>query len=112
MSPTLSGALSYGRRVLTYTGIGFFLAACVGVLLVLFGWFPSAMVDFAEHPQYVDPRRTVLVWLAVVGICLGLLGGAMGFGIGLIPVGKAEGSPLSAATAPELTPMSSEGQQD
>lgn len=108
MSRFLPGALSIGRRALTYAGVGFLLAGGLGVLLVVIGWLPSALADFAEHPHYVNPWTTVLVWAAAWGVCLGLLGGAMGFAIGLIPVGGAAAPPTSVGSAP----VSSEAQHD
>lgn len=74
------------------------------MLLVVVGWLPSALADYAEHPHYVNPWTTVLVWAAVWGTCLGLLGGAMGFAIGLIPVGRAEVRLAPVEAEPEPTP--------
>lgn len=110
MSRFLRSAFSTGRRALTYAGVGFILAAGVGVLLVVVGWLPSALADYAEHPHYVNPWTTVLVWAAALGTCLGLLGGAMGFAIGLIPVGRAEDPLASVGMEPEPTLPSAEAQ--
>jgi len=98
MNPSAPRVLAFGRRVLTCTAVGFALGAIPGVCFVLIGWFPGAMVTFAEHPDFVDPRSIVWAWVAAWTVPLGALGAAIGFGIAAIPHGR-----VSAKTPDETS---------
>lgn len=76
----LSGrrALIFGRRLLICAGAGFACGAIVGVLIVLIGWLPGAMATYAENPQFVDPRQSVLAWCATWAVVCGAVGLVIG----------------------------------
>lgn len=71
------------RRMLTCAVIGLACGAVFGVLYVLVAWFPGAMATYAENPQFVDPRHSVMSWCVTwatvcgaVGLIVGLVVGA------------------------------------
>jgi hypothetical protein len=51
-------------------------------MCVLIGWFPGAMAAFAEHPNYVDPRLSLLAWCATWAIVCGAVGFVIGGTVG------------------------------
>lgn len=85
MAPSIREFLPFGRRMLTFAGVGFVCGAIVGALVVLLAWFPGAMTTYSENPQFVDPRSSVLAWSAGWALASGALGSLIGLGVGAIP---------------------------
>lgn len=74
------------RTLLTAAAIGFACGAILGALYVLIGWFPGAMITFAEHPHYADPRLSLLPWCGAYAAVTGLAGLVVGAVIGIFRV--------------------------
>lgn len=73
-----------GRRLLICAVVGFACGAVLGVLYVVVGWFPGALMTYAENPQFMDPRVSVWDWSAVRALTLGLIGMLSGLVVGAI----------------------------
>lgn len=41
-------------------------------------WLPGAMATYAENPQFVDPRQSVLAWCATWAVVCGAVGLVIG----------------------------------
>ena len=76
--------MAVGRNLLTCAGAGFACGAIVGALYVLIGWFPGAMATFAEHPQFADPRDSILAWCTTYALVCGAVGFVAGTLIGAL----------------------------
>lgn len=71
------------RKLLTCAATGFAFGALLGALYVLIGWFPGAMMTFAEHPQFADPRHSLLPWCVTYAAVVGMAGLVVGAIIGI-----------------------------
>ncbi len=84
MSPSARRAIAIGRNLLTCAAAGFACGAILGALYVLIGWLPGAMTTFAEHPQFADPRASLLAWCTTFAIVCGAVGFVVGIMIGAL----------------------------
>lgn len=76
MAALIRRALPVLRRLARCGTLGFVCGAALGVLLVLIGWFPSALAAQAGDPTFL--MRSLLAWCtgwAVVCAAVGLVVG-------------------------------------
>lgn len=83
MSPSANRTHTVICKLLTCAATGFASGALLGALYVLIGWFPGAMMTFAEHPQYADPRLSLLPWCVAYATGVGLAGLVAGAIVGI-----------------------------
>lgn len=102
MSSSARRAIAIGRNLLTCAAAGFACGAILGALYVLIGWLPGAMTTFAEHPQFADPRDSLLAWCTTYTFVCGGVGFVVGIMIGALKTTAPARSRVRLSRGPQL----------
>lgn len=79
--------LRVGGLVLAF---GIVLNVACGIAIVLFVWYPPALVTHIANPQYVDPTSMLTIWIPTAALLGALVGGVAGAitAVPIIALGK------------------------